>query len=42
LGIKLEIKDQKLETHAPITKIMFASKLKKKKIKSTQLLDGIP
>jgi len=40
MGIKVEIKDQKLERHAPITKIMLASKLKKKNIKSMQLLDG--
>jgi hypothetical protein len=40
VGIKVEIKDQKLGRHAPITKIMLASKLRKKKIKSTQLLDG--
>jgi hypothetical protein len=30
VGIEIEIKDQKLERHAPITKIMLASKLKKK------------
>jgi len=28
VGIKVGIKDQKLERHAPITKIMLASKLK--------------
>jgi hypothetical protein len=30
VGIEIEIKDQKLERHAPITKIMLASKLGKK------------
>jgi hypothetical protein len=30
VGIKVEIKDQKLGRHAPITKIMLASKLRKK------------
>jgi hypothetical protein len=30
VGIEIEIKDQKLERHAPITKIMLASKLRKK------------
>ncbi len=41
VGIKVEIKDQKLERHTPITKIMLASKPKKKNIKSMQLLDGV-
>ncbi len=36
MGIKAKIKDQKLERHAPITKIMLASKLRKKnKINTT-------
>jgi hypothetical protein len=30
VGIKVEIKDQKLERNAPIIKIMLASKLRKK------------